>query len=56
MNPLRISCLILLQLAAIPFGQSAQPDPMRGVNRGKAQPAAAVLLVGINETAGSVAG
>jgi hypothetical protein len=44
-----------LVLSAAAFGAVKEPEPMRGVKRGEPRPAVAVLLVGVNDIAGSIA-
>jgi hypothetical protein len=55
MKTVQATALVALLTAAVSFGQTKQVDTMRGVNRGQAKPPAAILMVGINESVGSIA-
>jgi hypothetical protein len=45
----------LLCSATLSFGQNQKLEPMLGINRGQAQPTVATLVIGINDSVGSIA-
>lgn len=55
MNHRRLACLAVLLLAVVGYGQDKRPAPMRGAAKPAEPLPAAALVIGVNETVGSVA-